>query len=111
VEAYDPATDSWTTEPEMPMARGGFTSAALDSAIHVTGGEAFDPAATFATHDAFDSAGRRWRTLPAMPTARHGLDSVAVDGRWYVIGGGTGAGARTFFTLTDAVEIFTPLAR
>jgi hypothetical protein len=31
-----------------------------------------------------------------------------VADRWYVIGGGTGAGAMTFVSLTDLVEIFTP---
>jgi hypothetical protein len=29
-----------------------------------------------------------------------------VDGRWYVIGGGTKAGALTFVSLTDLVEVF-----
>ncbi len=33
---------------------------------------------------------------------------AALGGRWYVIGGGTGAGARTFLTLTNVVEIFAP---
>ncbi len=42
-----------------------------------------------------------------MPTARHGLGSAVVGKRWFVAGGGTGAGARTFFTLTDLIEIYS----
>jgi hypothetical protein len=38
--------------------------------------------------------------------ARHGLASAPVGGRWYVIGGGK-AGALTFISLTDRVEVFS----
>ncbi len=41
-----------------------------------------------------------------LPTARHGLASAVVDDRWYVLGGGAKAGALTFISLTDLVEIF-----
>jgi hypothetical protein len=43
-----------------------------------------------------------------MPTARHGLASGVIGGRWYVVGGGEQAGARTFLSLSDAVEVFQP---
>jgi hypothetical protein len=43
-----------------------------------------------------------------LPTARHGLTSQVADDRWYVIGGGSRAGAMTFVSLTDLVEIFAP---
>ena len=41
-----------------------------------------------------------------LPTPRHGLASAVVSGRWYVIGGGARAGALTFVSLTDLVEVF-----
>jgi hypothetical protein len=34
------------------------------------------------------------------------LASAAAGGRWYVIGGGAKAGALTFISLTDLVEVF-----
>jgi hypothetical protein len=34
------------------------------------------------------------------------LASATVGGRWYVIGGGAKAGALTFISLTDLVEVF-----
>ncbi len=41
-----------------------------------------------------------------MPTARHGLDSAGDGARWFVVGGGAQAGWRTFFTLSDRLEIY-----
>ena len=107
LEIYDPATDSWAQAADMPTARGGLTAAALDGRLHVTGGEDLDTGATFAQHEVYDPATGRWTTLAPMPTARHGLTSQAVGDRWYVIGGGAKAGAMTFVSLTDLVEIFT----
>jgi hypothetical protein len=43
-----------------------------------------------------------------MPTARHGLASGVIDGRWYVVGGGEQAGAMTFLSLSDVIEVFQP---
>jgi hypothetical protein len=92
----------------MPTARGGLTAAALDHRLHVTGGEDLDTGATFAEHEVYHPATGAWTTAAPMPTARHGLTSQVVRDRWYVIGGGTGAGALTFVTLSDLVEIFAP---
>ena len=38
-EAYDPATDKWTTLKPMPSKRGGLASAAVNGSIYVFGGE------------------------------------------------------------------------
>jgi hypothetical protein len=40
VEAYDPATDTWASEPSMPTARFGLSCAALGGAIYAIGGAA-----------------------------------------------------------------------
>lgn len=37
-EAYDPATDSWTTKSPMPIATSGYASAVVDNKIYVFGG-------------------------------------------------------------------------
>ena len=106
LEIYDPATDTWRRGPDMPTPRGGLTAAAAGQQVHVTGGEAFSPGRTFGQHEAYDPKIDRWSTLAELPTARHGLTSAVVDERWHVIGGGTRAGAMTFFSLTDLVEVF-----
>ncbi|MEO8609424.1 MAG: kelch repeat-containing protein [Chloroflexota bacterium] len=91
--------------PNLPTPRGGLTAAAIDGIIHVTGGEAFDPSATFAQHEVFKYG--EWTTAEPLPIARHGLTSAAYQGRWYVIGGAAEASDRTAATVTDRVDIYT----
>ncbi len=109
VEAYDPATDTWTSLPDLPTPRSGLTAAVVKDRIHVTGGEALNSSLTFDQHEVYDSLTNSWETFPPLPTARHGLTSVAVADRWHVIGGATGAGGQTFTTLSAAMDIFETL--
>ena len=108
LEIYEPATNSWSRGPDMPMARGGLTAAVLDGLIHVTGGEDLDSGETFAAHEVFDPATGGWTNAPPLPTSRHGLASGEIGGRWYVVGGGEHAGAMTFISLSDKVDVFAP---
>jgi N-acetylneuraminic acid mutarotase len=108
LEIYDPATNQWARGADMPTARGGLTAAVIGGLIHVTGGEDLGSGETFGAHDVFDRATGRWTTALPMPTARHGLASGEIDGRWYVVGGGEHAGAMTFVSLSDLVEVFAP---
>ena len=108
VEAYDPVINIWNRMADLPVPRGGHTAATLKGRIHVTGGEDLTSGDTFADHWVYDPDMDRWTSDQAMPTARHGLDSTADDESWYVVGGGTGAGGRTFFTLTDLIEVYMP---
>ena len=38
VEVYDPATDTWTTAPDMPTGRSGASTSVVDAKIYVFGG-------------------------------------------------------------------------
>jgi hypothetical protein len=78
----------------------------LDGHVHVTGGESLSLGRTFGEHEAYNPAIARWTALASLPTPRHGLGSAVVSGRWHVIGGGARAGALTFISLTDLVEVF-----
>src|SRR5919106_273099 len=106
LEIYDPAAGRWARGPDLPTPRSGLTSAVLDGHIHVTGGESLSLGRTFGEHEAYDPATAKWTVLASLPTPRHGLASGVVSGRWYVIGGGARAGALTFVSLTDLVEVF-----
>jgi N-acetylneuraminic acid mutarotase len=108
VEILDPAAGTWSAGADMPTRRGGLTASALDGRIHVTGGEDLDTGDTYPAHEVYDPAGNQWATAAAMPTARHGLASGVIDGRWYVVGGGEQAGAMTFLSLSNTVEVFHP---
>jgi N-acetylneuraminic acid mutarotase len=106
LEIYDPAAGTWTRGPDLPIPRSGLTTGVLEGQIHVTGGESLSPGRTFGEHEVYDPATARWTALAGLPTPRHGLASAVVGGRWYVIGGGAKAGALTFISLTDLVEVF-----
>jgi Kelch motif len=106
LEIYDPATGTWTRGPDLPTARSGLTAGVLEGHVHVTGGESLSLGRTFGEHEAYDPMMDRWTALAGLPTPRHGLASAVVGGRWYVIGGGARAGAMTFISLTDLVEVF-----
>jgi N-acetylneuraminic acid mutarotase len=106
LEIYDPAAGTWTRGPDLPTPRSGLTASVLKGRIHVVGGESLSLTRTFGEHEAYDPSSKAWSTLADLPTPRHGLASAAVGGRWYVIGGGAKAGALTFISLTDLVEVF-----
>jgi N-acetylneuraminic acid mutarotase len=104
VEAYDPATDTWRSLPDLPTPRGGSATGLIGDVIHVAGGEDLNAFSTYRQHEALDLRTMTWSTAPDLPTKRHGLASAVVDGRWYVIGGGRAAG----LSVSDIVEVFTP---
>jgi N-acetylneuraminic acid mutarotase len=90
----------------MPTRRGGLTAAPINGRIHVTGGEDLNTGETFDAHEVYDPATDRWTRAAPLPVARHGLASGVIDNRWYVVGGGEKAGAMTFLTLSDRLDIF-----
>ena len=106
LEIYDPAAGTWMRGPDLPTPRSGLTASVLKGRIHVVGGESLSLSRTFGEHEAYDPSSKAWSTLADLPTPRHGLASATVGGRWYVIGGGAKAGALTFISLTDLVEVF-----
>jgi N-acetylneuraminic acid mutarotase len=108
VEIYDAATNVWSQATDMPTARGGLTAAVVGGRIHVTGGEDLDSGDTFPAHEVYDPAANHWSVEAPLPTSRHGLASGVIDDRWYVVGGGERAGAMTFVSLSNVVEVFGP---
>lgn len=94
LDAFDPATGTWTELPDAPHARDHFHAAVIDGKLYAAGGRrsAHDTgnamANTVRAVDVYDIAARRWTTAPAMlPTARAGSASAVVDGRLLVLGG------------------------
>lgn len=102
VEAYDPATDTWTPKTPAFTQRNGMTSSAVGGIIYVMGG-----CCSISTVEAYDAVLDTWTTRASMPTAREGLTSAAVNGKIYAIGGGP-RNASNNVVPTGIVEEYDP---
>ena len=94
VEAYAPATNTWSTKAALPTARSGLAATAVNGIIYAIGGDnaiaasasanVFNPLTTV---EAYDPIGNTWTTKAPMPTAREQFAIAAVNGVIYVFGG------------------------
>ncbi len=88
MEAYDPATDTWTTKAPMPTARAFFSTSVVNGKIYAIGGCTGNyDVLTSNTVEVFDPVTNTWTVTDDMPTPRAALATSAVNGRIYAIGG------------------------
>ena len=87
-EAYDPATNTWTTKKPMPTARHSFGIAVYQNKIYCIGGSINGP--YLAVNEVYDPATDSWETKTLMPTARGALTANTVNGNIYLMGGNSG---------------------
>jgi N-acetylneuraminic acid mutarotase len=95
-EAYDPASNSWTTKSPMPIPVLGCTSAVLDGKIYVIGGsrhfqQGWD-LATVGSNQVYDPENDAWSTRTSLPIAESYAAAEATSGvtapkRIYFVGG------------------------
>lgn len=93
-EAYDPATNSWTTRAPLPRPRYGASAVVgSDNKIYVIGGQ-YDNSTSPSTDgpsayvDAYNPTTNTWQAMPSLPNGRyHGAAAAATDGNIYVTGG------------------------
>lgn len=109
-EAYDIATDSWTTRAPMPTARSGIGAAVLDGKLHVLGGEGWidNFGGVFRAHETYDPKTNLWVTEPRMPTPRHGFAIAQLGGRIYAVSGVNNAGGSGPLNVLDVNEVYQP---
>ena len=87
VEAYNPATDSWSTKAPMPTARWLVSATVSEGVIYIAGGNLNSFTITSA-FEAYDPVANQWMALPSMPTARNLPGTGALRGDIIVAGGG-----------------------
>jgi len=110
VEAYDPATDSWSQGlARMPTARSAGAAGVYGGRIYVTGGEYQDyrMMATLRSFEAYDPMTNTWQTLPSLPVSRHGLAGGVVGTRLHMVSGdvqSAGTGVHVHTESHDAYE-------
>src|SRR4051812_631629 len=101
VEAYTPASNSWSIVTSDPIYHGGGAAAVTgsDGRIYVFGGSNVPTAA-----EAYNPVTNAWTTLAAMPTGRYSLAAaLGADGRIYAMGGYDSERG-----IIDTVEAYNP---
>jgi parallel beta-helix repeat protein/predicted outer membrane repeat protein len=117
VEAYNPATNTWTcsvgdTNPGCasstlaPLPTGRYFASAVtawDGLIYVLGGTV-DNQHGYAVVEAYDPQANSWTTMPPLPTGRFALQAgLGADGRIYTV-----SGINSFGAVVNTVEVYTP---
>jgi len=103
VEAYDPATDTWTTKTPMPTTRAFLATSVVNGKIYAIGGALSGGSSILSTVEEYNPATDTWTTKAPMPTARTTvLATSAVNGIIYVIGG------VRYGTVISTVEAYDP---
>ncbi len=103
VETYDPATDTWTTLPELPGRRSDLGVAYVDGRLVVLGGVAAGQVLKSVV--VLDLMTQSWNGLPDMATARHGMAVAGVGRTVYAIGGATAAGDGQITSAAEALKL------
>jgi N-acetylneuraminic acid mutarotase len=110
VEAYDPATDTWTRKADMPTARYHAAACVLDGRIYVFGGatkwgRASGDYSLVPTVEVYDPVTDTWTQASDMPRIRMAHSASTVDGEMYIIGGGEPEGD---VLLISTVDVYDP---
>ncbi len=113
VEFYEPATDRWTTGPDMLQPHDYPACALLDGRVYIAtghhpaateGGPQTDPGFSFAQR--WRPGDGAWEGLPSVPTPRFAAAAVVLAGRMAVAGGV--AFTPDGFMEFDRVEVYDP---
>lgn len=100
VEAYDPATDTWTTKAKAPSVRYQDAGVVLNGLLYVVGGGT--GTGFLGALEVYNARTDTWRVLNYMPTERGVLGAAALGGKLYALGGLTLDG----YVATN--EVYTP---
>jgi N-acetylneuraminic acid mutarotase len=102
VEAYDPATNTWTTKAPMLHARSQLAVGVVDGILYAVGGRFGNDGSSAV--DAYDPATDTWSSKTALPesSGRGALAVAVMDGKLYAVGGYIG------YSETDIVDAYDP---
>ncbi len=92
VEAYDPATDSWTKRTDMQTGRYALSSAVVDGKIYIIGGlistfQMVTPAFATQSVEVYDPQADTWSKKADLPAPKAYAAVAALNGKIYVFGG------------------------
>lgn len=108
LEAYDPATNAWTSKHPMSEPRSGLNGIAVNGCFHTFGGEHPTASKTgvFPHHEVYNPKADRWTRLSDMPIPVHGVTGlVYAGGLIYLPGGGLHMGGSSGGTQNQTVRV------
>ncbi|MBI4485807.1 MAG: Ig-like domain repeat protein, partial [Acidobacteria bacterium] len=98
-EAYDPATNTWSTRAPMPTARSSHGVGVVNGVLYAVGGDGGKLV------EAYDIGANTWSAKAPMLVSRAGPAVAAANGKLYVLGGlDYSAGG----VVTNSVETYDP---
>jgi N-acetylneuraminic acid mutarotase len=101
MEAYDPATNSWTYKASMPGGgRNSMGAAVIDNRLYVVGGIKTGEVVT-ELGEVYNPITDTWSPIAPMPAVRYAMAFGAIDGILYAAGGGNNIPS---FTAVDAYD-------
>jgi hypothetical protein len=110
VEAYDPATDTWTWKADMPTPRYGLDTVVVDSKIYAIGGWYHsEDGPIYSTVEVYDPVTDTWTKGVDIPVTTAGLSASVVDGKIYVMGGATATHENDNWIFTSGVYANEPI--
>ncbi|HEY7980186.1 MAG TPA: kelch repeat-containing protein, partial [Candidatus Eremiobacteraceae bacterium] len=108
VEAYDAATDSWSTKTSMPTARGTLAVSVVDGILYAVGGTRRFNAMNIV--EAYDPSTDIWTVKTSMPKARKELASTVLGHNLYAVGGANSGARNTVQVYNPATDTWTDTA-
>jgi hypothetical protein len=91
LQAYDPATDTWTTKSPMPTARYSPLVGVVNGILYAAGGYNMS-GVPISTVEAYDPASDTWTTKASLPAARGATGGGVINGILYAAGGANESG-------------------
>jgi N-acetylneuraminic acid mutarotase len=102
VEAYDPATNTWSFKASLPTGKYYLGAASVGGRIFVFGGSP-DGTNTLAENHVYDPGTNTWSVETSMPTARAGVGVGVIGNDIHTLGG-----TPDMVTAVGTHEVFTP---
>jgi hypothetical protein len=115
LQAYDPASDTWTTKTPMSTARYDLMVGVVNGILYAVGGSTNSNTINLSTMEAYDPASDTWTTKAPMPFARSSSGSSGsvgvINGILYAVGGATETGlVATSVAYDPATDTWTEIA-
>jgi N-acetylneuraminic acid mutarotase len=112
LEAFDPASNTWSTKAPMPTARDFLAVAVVNGMLYAMGGSTGTGQPWTDVVESYDPSTDTWTTRAPMLGAQKGGAAVASGGAIYVIGGlgGSSANVQRYDPATNAWSVLAPLS-